>query len=207
MAYLTTDGVLDLALGKQHDTSSALRVKALAWLNEALQHLYLERDWLCLYATATLTASNGTITKPADYGRFRYAQSTASGGEFYCDNRNRLTDLEAYLLADPNDAAPVPSGFSEDATSIYFVPGVTGDVVLGYVKTVPTYADNETTIFEEKFKNVLSRAIQAQVYEYENDPRAMASLQLDGVLLSQIKTEENRQKPITKRTKYLRGYQ
>lgn len=205
MAYLTTNEVLDLALGKQHDTSSGLRVKALAWLNEAMQRLYLERDWLCLLTSDILTAASNALTKPDDYGRFRYAKSTESGGEFYVDNQNRLTELEAYQLADDSDADPVPCGFTEDATSLTFVPGLTGDATLGYVKVVPAYTDNATTILDAKFKNVLSRAVQSAVYEYENDQRAIPSVQLDDAELSQLKAEENRQTAKPKRTKYLRG--
>lgn len=205
MAYLTTNEVLDLALGKQHDTSSGLRTKALAWLNEAMQGLYLERDWLCLHKSDDLTAADNALTKPDDYGRFRYAKSTASGGEFYVDRQNKLTDLEAYQLADPNDADPVPCGFTEDATSLTFTPGVSGTVTLGYVKSVPTYADNATTILDAKFKNLLARSVMSAVYEYENDQRAIPSIQLDDTLLAKLKAEENRQTAQPKRSKYLRS--
>lgn len=205
MAYLTTNSVLDLALGKQHDTSSALRVKALAWLNEAMQKLYLERDWICLDRTAELTATDNAVTKPADYGRFRYAQSTTSGQEFFLDGRDRLTDREAYQFVGDGTANPVPSGFIEGATDITFLPGTTGTVTLGYTCILPSYADSATTLLDAKFTNLLARSVLSAVYEYEQDQRTIPSIQLDAGLLAAIKTEENRQRPIAKRSKYLRG--
>lgn len=205
MTYLTTNEVLDLALGKQHDTSSGLRTRARAWLNEAMQMLYIERDWLCLHASADLTAASNALTKPDDYGRFRYAKAATSGREFFADHHHRLTELEAYQLTDDSDADPVPSGFYEEATKVYFVPGVSGSVTLGYVKVVPAYADNVITVLDAKFKNLLARAVVSAVYEYENDQRAIPSIQLDDALLSKLKAEENRQLAKPKRSKYLRG--
>lgn len=205
MAYLTTNSVLDLALGKQHDTSSALRVKALAWLNEAMQKLYLERDWICLDRTAELTATDNAVTKPADYGRFRYAQSTTSGQEFFLDGRDRLTDREAYQFVGDGTANPVPAGFTESATAITFLPGTTGTVTLGYTCILPSYADNATTLLDAKFTNLLARSVLSAVYEYEQDHRTIPSIQLDAGLLASLKAEENRQRPIAKRSKYLRG--
>ena len=205
MAYLTTGNVLDLALGKQHDTSGAIRVKALAWLNEAMQKLQLERDWLCLDRTAELTATDSAVTKPADYGRFRYAQSTTSGQEFFLDGRDRLTDREAYQFVGEGTANPVPAGFIEGATDITFLPGTTGTVTLGYTCILPSYADSATTLLDTKFTNLLARSVLSAVYEYEQDQRTIPSIQLDAGLLASLKTEENRQRPIVKRTKYLRG--
>lgn len=205
MAYLTTGNVLDLALGKQHDTSSAIRVKALAWLNEAIQKLQLERDWLCLDRTADLTATDSAVTKPSDYGRFRYAQSTTSGQEFFLDGRDRLTDREAYQFVGDGTANLVPYGFTEGATDITFLPGTTGTVTLGYTCILPSYADSATTLLDAKFTNLLARSVLSAVYEYDQDQRTIPSIQLDAGLLASLKTEENRQRPIVKRTKYLRG--
>lgn len=205
MAYMNTGNVLDLALGKQHDTSSAIRVKALAWLNEAIQKLQLERDWLCLDRTADLTATDNAVTKPSDYGRFRYAQSTTSGQEFFLDGRDRLTDREAYQFVGDGTANPVPYGFTEGATDITFLPGTTGTVTLGYTCILPSYADSATTLLDAKFANLLARSVLSAVYEYDQDQRTIPSIQLDAGLLASLKTEENRQRPIVKRTKYLRG--
>lgn len=202
MAYLTTNRVLDLALGKQHDTSSALRVKALAWLNEAMQKLYLERDWMCLDRTDDLTVADNAITKPDDYGRFRYVQSADA---FFLDGRDRLTEREAYQYTDDAAANPVPVGFTESATAITFLPGATGDVTLGYTCILPNYADNATTLLDAKFTNLLARSVLSAVYEYEQDQRTIPSIQLDASLLSALKAEENRQRPIAKKSKYLRG--
>lgn len=202
MAYLTTNSVLDLALGKQHDTSSALLVKALAWLNEAMQKLYLERDWICLDRTAELTATDNAVTKPADYGRFRYAQSTDA---FFLDGRDRLTEREAYQYTDDAAANPVPVGFTESATAITFLPGATGVVTIGYTCVLPTYADSSTTLLDAKFTNLLARSVLSAVYEYDQDQRTLPSIQLDAGLLAALKAEENRQRPIAKRSKYLRG--
>ena len=202
MAHLTTNSVLDLALGKQHDTSTALRLKALAWLNEAMQKLYLERDWICLDRTAYRTVAANAITKPPDYGRFRYVQSAAA---FFLDGRDRLTEREAYQFTDNAAANPVPVGFTESATAITFLPGATVDVTLGYTCILPSYADNATTILDAKFANLLARSVLSAVYEYEQDQRTIPSIQLDASLLSALKAEENRQRPIAKRSKYLRG--
>jgi|LGVF01.2.fsa_nt_gb hypothetical protein len=190
---LTTNEVLDLALGKQHDTSTGLRTKALAWLNETMQKLHLERDWLCLERTVGLTAADSAIPKPADYGRFRYARC----GDFFIGERHRLSEEDVHLSA--------PIGFFEDATHIRFAHDVADTVTLGYACAIPTYGDNATTVLDAKFKNLLARSVQTAVYEYEKDQRAISSIQLDEVLLNKLKAEENRQRPTPKRSKYLRG--
>lgn len=205
MEYLHTTILLDLALGKQHDTSNALWVKALDWLNEAMQKLYLERDWMCLDRTYDLTVANNAITKPDDYGRFRYAQSTTSGQEFFLDGRDRLTEREAYQYTDDAAANPVPVGFTESATAITFLPGATGDVTLGYTCILPSYAYDSMTLLDVKFTNLLARSVLSAIYEYEQDQRTIPSIQLDASLLSALKAEENRQRPIAKKSKYLRG--
>jgi hypothetical protein len=51
----------------------------------------------------------------------------------------------------------------------------------------------------------LARSVLSAVYEYEENNRAIPSIQLDQMLLDRLKTEENRQKPMPKRSKYLRG--
>ena len=202
---LRTDAVLDLAIGKQFDSSTTMRVKALAWLNEAMQRLYLERDWLCLQASTPLAASSNALTKPSGYGRFRYLKSTTSGSEFLLLPKHRLTEEEKFDYTDPNAVDPIPLGFYEGAQSISLLPGYTGTVELGYVKSVPVYTDNVVTLWDDKFLLVLSRSVQSCVYEYESDQAGVISLQLDQVELKRLKAEENRQKPIPQRTKYLRG--
>ena len=79
-------------------------------------------------------------------------------------------------------------------------------VTLKYIRTVPEYEDNATTIRPSKFKSLLVRAVRSVIYEYEADERGMISLQLDGAEMSRLKREENRQKPIPKRDKYMKGY-
>lgn len=196
---LTTNAVLDLALGKQHDTGSKLRIKALAWLNEAMQLLYLERDWLCLIRTIIVPVSDNMILKPVNYGRFIYAKT----GDFILLGKHRLTDEEVSDYASVEGV--IPNGFEETDENITFYPGAEGSISLKYVRRIPDYADNEETVLDVKFKNVLARAILSAVYEYEQDNRAIPSIQLDQVELDRLKIEENRQKPMPKCSKYLRG--
>jgi hypothetical protein len=196
---LTTNSVLTLALGKQHDTGSVLRNKALAWLNEAMQMLYLERDWLCLIRTVSLTAVDNNILLPSNYGSFIYAK----GGDFIILPKHRLTDEEVNEYASVEGV--IPNGFEETSENINFYPGAEGLISLKYVTRIPDYADNAETVFDVKFKNLLARSVLSAVYEYEENNRAIPSIQLDQMLLDRLKTEENRQKPMPKRSKYLRG--
>lgn len=200
---LTTNAVLDLALGKQHDNSSGLREKALAWLNEAICHLACERDWEFMKCAPSLTINSNVILKPADYLRFRYVKNEDTSNLFFFEERHRLTDEEVFENTDSNGTTPV--GFSETSVNIKFHPGATGTVELGYVKKIPTYADNVTTIIDDKFKNLLARSVLSAVYEYEENNRAIPSISLDAVELQRLKTEENRMKAKPKRSKYLRG--
>lgn len=199
---LTTNAVLDLALSKQHDTSAALREKALAWLNEAICQLAQERDWTCMQATASLTIASNTILKPADYLRLRYVKNSDTANLFFFAERHRLTDEEAF---EQGSDGTTPAGFTETAANIIFHPGATGTIELGYIRTIPNYADNVTTILDGKFKNLLARSVLSMIYEYEENSRALPSLQFDMVELTRLKIEENHSHPVTKRSKYLRG--
>lgn len=199
---LTTNAILDLALSKQHDTSAALRAKALAWLNESIAALATERDWQFMEATTSLVITANTLLKPADYLRLRYIKNDDTANLFFFANRHRLTDEEAFEQTSDDTT---PSGFTETAVNIIFHPGATGTVELGYIRTIPDYADNVTTILPEKFKNLLARAVLSMIYEYEENSRAIPSLQFDRVELDRLKRDENRANPVTKRSKYLRG--
>lgn len=201
-APLTTNEILDLALGKQHDTSSVMRAKAMGWLNSAIAMLLVEREWKFTETAVDLAIADNAILKPADYSTLRHIKNTDTSNLFFFADRHRLTEEEAFDLTSDDTT---PAGFTETATNIIFHPGATGTVNLGYIKAVPTYADNETTIIPAKFKNLLARAVLSMVYEYEENSRALPSMQLDMVELSRLKKEENVEKPRPKRSKYLRG--
>jgi len=200
---LSVSSVLDLALGKQHDTGSRLRAKAVGWLNEAMQRMYLERDWMCLKRSATLEVIDNAILKPDGFGRLLSIQ----GEGFLLTDKNRLTEEEIYRFTETNVTDPIPVGFDDNNENLVFYPGAGPTVSLRYIRRIPTYADNEETILDAKFKNLLARAVLSMVYEYEENGRTLPSLQFDEVEMARLKFEENRQQAIPQRSSrgYLRG--
>lgn len=202
---INTGTVLTAVQTRIHDNSTALRAKMLEWLNQTIATMAAERDWEFMKKTAARVVTANAILKPDDYARFRYAQTLATGLEFHLKEANRLTDEEAFEMTDPNAVDPAAQGFTESSTSIIFYPGTTADTVtLGYVCTVPEYADNAETILPDKFGNLLKRSVLSAYYEYDVDERAIPSMSLDQQELDRLKSEENRRKPIPKRS--ARGY-
>lgn len=189
--------ILDTALGRQHDTSSDLRTKALGWLNESIQLLYLERDWNFLKKKADLTITSNKGTLPTDYGRFLFCQAT----NWYLKRAHQLTEEEIYNLDDTMDN---PYGWSADSDTIYFHPKADDETAsLTYSRTIPTYTATADTIIPEAFLPLLSRSVINAVYEYEIDQRAMITIALEQVILTKLKIDDNRTRPIPKSGKYL----
>ena len=194
---LNTKTILDNALSRQHDTSDELRAKALGWLNEAIQLVYLEKDWHWLRKTQSdIVLSDSVAALPDDFGRFTFCH----GEDWYLRRDHHLSDEDAFTL----EGADNPAGFTLDADAITFYPSTDDETVtLEYRQTLPTYGDNEETVIPNSFLPLLSRATITAVYEYENDQRGLISVQLEQSLLSQLKADDNKSKPIPRKGKYL----
>lgn len=189
--------ILDTALARQHDTSTELRTRALGWLNEAIQLLYVERDWRFLKKKADLVVASNEGALPEDFGRFLFCEAT----NWYLKKAHQLTEEEIYNLDDELDN---PYGWSVDSDTIYFHPQADDETVkLTYSRTIPTYTATQDTIIPEMFLPLLSRSVVNAVYEYEIDQRAMITLALEQNILTKLKIEDNRNTPIPKSGKYL----
>lgn len=189
--------ILDTALARQHDTSSELRTRALGWLNEAIQLLYVERDWRFLKKTDDLIIASNEGTLPVDFGRFLFCEAT----NWYLKKGHQLTEEEIFNLDDELDN---PYGWSVDSDTIYFHPQADDETAsLTYSRTIPTYTATQDTIIPEMFLPLLSRSVVNAVYEYEIDQRGMITIAFEQVILTKLKIEDNRNKPIPKSGKYL----
>lgn len=201
---LTTNGILDDALSLIQDNSTSQRSKMLSWLNVCLQRLATERPWKFLEKTTTLTVSSNMIAKPSDFAKFAYAKK---GSDWMLLENDRLTDEEAFAQGTTTATNPVAKGFTENDTSILFHPGAAGDVELKYIREIPAYADQSSTIVPIQFGPLLKRACLDYYYEYDMDERMASSFQFEASEMLRLKKWDNSQRAVQKRTQegYLRG--
>lgn len=204
---LSTDDILTAAIGRQHDTSTALRAKAVYWLNEAIQLLVHERRWSWLEKTATISIASDTATLPDDFDRFVFVKTD----DWYLERHKQLSKGDAELDTDTDLIVtddPIPYGFVISSTAITFHAGCSDDTggSLTYIQTVPDYTDStDDTILPDMCKPLLVRSLVSALYEYDKDPRGIPSIQLDAMLLSKLKKRDNAERPLPRYGKYLRN--
>ena len=201
---VNTGAVLHDALSLQQDTSAAMRAKALRWFNVVAQKLAAEREWECLKTSVALPVTDHAVLLPEDFGQFEYAQSTATGSEFFLGRRHILTAAEfsRYQVGD----STVPQGIFFTATNAIFRPGTTAETVdFRYHRLIGDYADNADTPWPIIFRPLFMRAVTDFVYEYDADERVAMSYRLSADDLARIKVWDGRLKPKPKFDGYLRG--
>ncbi len=203
MTYLSGTGILDDTTSIIQDNSSAIRVKMLIFCNVVAQKLALVRPWLWLSKSAVVTPVNNIITKPSDYGEFLYLML---GDQKILIPRNKLDAGEVFEADNTNIGIALPTGFTEDATTITLHgAGWTTTATLGYIVEPPPITDSATdTIWPVKCRSVFMKAILDWYYEYDMDERRSTSVQLSQVELSELKKWDNNQKPKTQYSR--RGY-
>lgn len=187
---LTTTALLDSMMLAIQDNSATMRARALSWLNDALQGLAIERDWLCLRTTVSLPVSDRSITKPADYNRL--VELRANGAAWVLTSQHHLSDSLYYGLTPVSGVYDSPSGWVEDATTITMLnTPAASDVLLTYIPTLGTYAEGATIPFPVSYSNYLQRALLTTYYEFDMDERYAFSAQQRAMELKQLKHMEN----------------
>ena len=203
MTYLSGSEMLNDVLTMTQDQSAAIRAKALIWLNIAAQKLAVVRPWLFLLKSVSLTPVNNVITKPADYGEFGYINM---GTLKSLDSRYRLTPGEQFQVDRSQRGFTLPTGFTEDATTITLHgAGYTSAVTLGYTIEPPAITDSATaTVWPAKCRPVFIEALLSAYTKYDMDERFTGQIAISENELSELKSWDNGQKP---RTQYSRhGY-
>lgn len=190
MANMTTTFLLDNTVTAIQDTSATLRARLLNWLNDAIQSIALERDWLCLRQTVACPVSGKSITKPSDYGRM--VEMRGDGTQWVLTDQHHLSDTSYYGMQNSNGVWNSPIGWVEDATTITLlnVPG-TATIYLTYIPELGTYAEGATIPFPIRFSNWFQRAVLTAYYEYDMDERYAFSAQQTGEELKKLKHNEN----------------
>lgn len=217
MPNLTTTSLLDNVLASIQDNSIPMRTKVLNWLNNAIQDIAAERDWLCLQTTAVLPVASpsGTVasiapttaatalTKPDDYGRM--VEIIGVGTPWVLTQQHHLSDVLFYGMRNVSGMFNAPVGWVEDSTELVMLnaPGVS-EVVLTYIPALPTYAEGDTVPFPLAFSNYFQRSLLTTYYEYDMDERMAFSAQQKVEELKQLKHWENQL--LRPRAAYTRRY-
>lgn len=201
---LATNTVLDAVQKKIHDDTSEMRNRLISWFNDAVQAVWLERDWKFLKSTSSATAiSDNKLAVPSDYGRLL---SVSVARKWFLDQRNQLTDEESFTHDIASTSGGYPTGWTEDGSFIYFEPSATGTPTLKYMPIISAYTDNETTVFPDRFRALFVRTLMDAYYEFEADERGIVSIQLNREELNKLHYWENKNNPQTKNTRYIRDY-
>lgn len=202
---LTVNSILDAVTQRVHDNTATMRGRLLSYLNDAMQQFWLERDWSFLRASASLVISGNEATKPADYGKLLFV---SMGTLWSLDKRNQLTTEEAWRSTVNGTESGYPDGWEEDATKIYFRPNADdGTATLVYLKTLPVYAEGDTTLLPDYCRALMVRTLMDAYYEFDADERGLVSIQLHQGELAMVHKFENVRQPQPQRnTRYLRGY-
>jgi hypothetical protein len=202
---LTGKLILDSVFARLRDNSSGTRTKLLSILQEIGQQAFLEHDWIdLLFLTAGVAPVNNAVLKTSlpNYGRFYTAKqsSTSSSDGFLLKERDQLTEDEIFATGEETVATDrVPAGWHEDATSIYFLPGVTGNIDFKYYRTIPAFTDDsEVTIWPDYFLPLFVRSLLTNYYEFDRDDRLIIGVQLDVGELNRIKKWQNKRKAVPK---------
>jgi len=189
MVFLTTKSVLDAVMLEVTDNSDAMRVKALAWLNQAVRDVLNQpRAWKFLEAVEVLSISNNQITLPAPASEVVYLKV----GDSMFVPHDQLSDLEAL------DGCV---GYTRDTDgTITFEPGASGSCELKYETGLNTkYADSEdSTIFPVELENLLISGTLLRCFKYDKDGRFPAETELFKYQMSLAKSWDNRLKPLPK---------
>jgi hypothetical protein len=215
MAFLTGAGIIGDALSIIRNDSTPIRTKMLTWLNILAQKLVVARPtgWTFLEnGTASLTPVSNVLTLPADYGQLKSLQA---GTSFFFDNRNRLTDAEAYKADAGAYGMSAPVGFTEsidDVVTVVGPPEVTAKryiitfhgatcsvaVTVNYKINPADFTDSTTeTAWPPVCRPILMRGLLDAFYEYDMDERAALSYQLDASDLAALISYDNLRKPRT----------
>lgn len=203
MSQLTGAGIINDALSMVQDQSPALRAKMLTWLNIAAQQLATIRPWLWLNSAVTITPVNNAITKPADFGQFKYLNLPTFA---VYDDRNRLTPGEAFQADNSNAGYAFPVGFTEESNTIT-LHGASWSVptTMGYTVEPSTIADTATaTIWPVKCRSYFMRRVLDAYYEYDMDDRKGNSDLNQMQEVKELKGWDNNQKPKTQNSRH--GY-
>lgn len=202
---LTGKLILDSVFARLRDNSPGTRTKLLSILQEIGQQAFLEHDWidlLVLVSGATSTDNAVPKTLLSNYGRLYTAKqaSTSTSDGFLLKEIDRLTEAEIFATGEETVATNrVPAGWHEDGTSIYFLPGVTGDLDIKYYRTVPLFTDDAVdSVWQDYFLPLFVRSLLTNYYEFDRDDRMAIGVQLDVAELNRIKKWQNKRKPIPK---------
>ena len=201
---LSSNSILDAVTLREHDNTSTMRARILSWFNDAVQAVWLARDWKFLKVTdSTIPLVDSQIALPADYGRLL---SLSVQQLWFLDQRNQFTDEEEFLNSIESLDGIYPNGWTENLTHITLRPRITGTPKFIYMPTIPEYLDNQITVFPIRFRMLFVRTLMSAYYEFEADNRGMVSIQLDQVELDKLHKWENKNNPQTVNTKYVRDY-
>lgn len=191
---LTTKAVLDRVFTRIKDNSGALRAKMLGWLDSAMRSAWVERRWVFLDTSATLTLTSSVITLPANFGDETFINVN---GQYALTTADHLSPTEA-MKADSRGGEVY--GYTKTGTAITLHPATTGSVVLYYTAKVPDagYSDDTTeTIFPMEFLPLFERSLLAAFYEYDVDAdRLPVGIQLDAEQLKKLKKLDNSRRPL-----------
>lgn len=191
---LTTKSVLDRVFTRIKDNSGTLRAKMLGWLDSAMRDAWIERRWVFLEKSVTLTITSSAITLPADFGDETFMNVN---GLYALTVGDHLSPTEA-MKADFRGGEVY--GYTKTSTTLTFHPATTGSVVLHYMAKMPDagYEDGITdTIFPMEFLPLFERSLLTAFYEYDVNADLLPNgVRLDEVQLRKVKKADNLRRPL-----------
>jgi hypothetical protein len=192
MPNLTVTAVLDDALMNIQDNSPTMRTRFLNWLNNAVQDLALERDWVCLRVSIDLPVVNNSITKPDDFGRVVEIKNTSADPVSWCATaQHKLSDVNSAIQRNRNMFGNSIT-WTEDPTKITFSGSPPASTVtLVYIPEITNYVEIQSLPFPQSFGNYFNRSLLSTYYEFDMDERAGSSYAALEKNLKALKHAEN----------------
>lgn len=194
MVYCNVKDILDSALNKVQDSSTGLRGKALAWLNEIVSDIAAQpREWKFLQVSTTLSVTTDTITLPTDFNELIYIKV----GDYFFTKDSQLTWEEADAYTSTSDTTPV--GFTLLGNTITFIPGTnesTCTFVYEKMLTAGLTDDTSNTVFPRIFRNLLITGVRMHYYDYDKDGRYSKEVVLYQNEMYNVKAWDNKLKTI-----------
>jgi hypothetical protein len=198
MTWLSGKDILDAAAAAISDSSAGTRVKMLSWLNTLVVKLASDRiGWRVLEVTSlNMPISNNQLTPASDFQSLVYLKQ---GTTYFFEQEDELTDAQMFQILSVSPTGTTPQGFKYSPATglVTFYPGSTGNWDIRYIKEHPVVVDNTSLmLFTKPFLPVLMRGCLDFFYEYDMDPRAGSSYQLDSILLSELYAWELSNRPL-----------
>ena len=185
IVYCTTKSILD-AVMMEAPVSTGLRIKALAWLNQAIQDVLNQpRTWACFELPADVAITLNVAIMPSGASELVHIQLA----DVFYYPKDMLTDQQAVegksgFILTPGGTITFYPSTAETTCKIKYEVGVTTD-----------YADNSSnTIFPWWFKNCLIAGTLMRCMENDKDGRFSSKTQMFQYQLSLCKAQDNKLK-------------